>query len=360
MPTKPSSKLIEKILQKYQLSEKISNIAAFESGYRNTIVPLELDSKEKLALIFYKSEPGITKKIQAANQVSDYLAKKNWPTRQSIKKNGQAILKISINQKKYYCCLYNYLPGATINWENYSMKHIKLLGQVLGFLHHELLNFDTKTPNLYDNEILILEKKMKKMNNYFNQKNVLTAVEQKLKLTIKKEAFVQFEQLLAKLKKNQSNQILHLDFVRSNILFDFMPSNYFQTNPNQKKFTFDAHQTKSQKLVTISGILDFEKVSLGPPIIDLARTLAFLLVDCKYKAPQKVKKYFLYSGYHKRGHQKVPNSKLLNQLVYFFLFYDFYKFLQHNPYEFLPQNMHYTRTKKYLINRNLISMSIKK
>ena len=359
MPIKPSPKLIEKILEQYQLSEKINQIPDFESGYRNTVVPLELNSGEKLGLIFYKSEPGIVKKIKAANQVSDYLAKKDWPTRHSIKKNSQAIIKISLNQKKYYCCLYNYLPGITINWEDYSMKHIKLLGQVLGSLHHQLSNFDIKTQNLYDSETRMLERKTKEMINYFNQKNVLKAVEQKLKLSIEKKAFVQFEQLLTKLKKHPSNQILHLDFVRSNILFNFMPSSYFQTNPNQKKFALDVHQTKNQNFLTITGILDFEKVSLGPPIIDLARTLAFLLIDCKYKAAQKIRKYFLYSGYHKRGEYELPDAKLLNPLVDFFLFYDFYKFLQHNPYEFLSQNDHYLRTKKYLIQRNLVSLTIK-
>ncbi len=128
-----------------------------------------------------------------------------------------------------------------------------------------------------------------------------------------------------------------MDFVRGNILF------------------------KGSK---ICGILDFEKAGYGIKLLDIARTLAFLLVDCKYKNEVKIRKYFLQSGYIKRGgadfNRRIINTAdkkldLLEELVNTFLIYDFYKFLRHNPYEFLHQNEHFIRTKKYLLERGVIT-----
>jgi Ser/Thr protein kinase RdoA (MazF antagonist) len=104
----------------------------------------------------------------------------------------------------------------------------------------------------------------------------------------------------------------------------------------------------------ISGILDFEKASWGPPIFDIARTLAFLIVDCKYKPEPKVRKYFLHSGYNKRGDSNFTHTKVFEQLVDFFLVHDFYKFLKHNPYETLEQNEHFVRTRDFLLKRNIL------
>jgi len=129
-----------------------------------------------------------------------------------------------------------------------------------------------------------------------------------------------------------------MDFVRGNILFD--------------------------EGVHITGVLDFEKASHGHPLFDIARTLAFLLVDCKYKTEAQVRKYFLLSGYNKRGTGDFKitamNARLLEQLVELFLLYDFYKFLRHNPYEALPQNEHFVRTQALLLQRQLLAGSAKK
>ena len=119
-----------------------------------------------------------------------------------------------------------------------------------------------------------------------------------------------------------------MDFVRGNILFDGSD---------------------------ITGILDFEKTAMGHNFVDIARTLAFLMVDCKFKTVDKVVKYFLYSGYHKRGQMKdVGDKAILNQLIEMFLVYDFYKFLRHNPYESLHLNEHYVRTNHILDKRGVI------
>jgi Ser/Thr protein kinase RdoA (MazF antagonist) len=133
-----------------------------------------------------------------------------------------------------------------------------------------------------------------------------------------------------------AKQPLHMDFVRSNILFEAVPAGDFN--------------------MSISGILDFEKAAYGHPLFDIARTLTFLLVDCKYKAPDKVRKYFLGSGYIKRGAAMLPSKhmSILEPALNLFLFHDFYKFLRHNPYESLPDNEHFMRTAQLLIPRQLI------
>jgi hypothetical protein len=129
--------------------------------------------------------------------------------------------------------------------------------------------------------------------------------------------------------KLEDQQPLHMDFVRSNVLFN-------------------AH-------ATIAGIIDFEKTGKGHPMLDIARTLAFLLVDCKYKEPGKVYKYFVHSGYRKRGKNNINiNPRLLHELTNIFLLHDFYKFLRHNPYESLGRNEHFVRTRDILIARALL------
>lgn len=361
-----NQKLIYKILSLYGFKQSDIQILPSQAGYRNKVVPLEYNSKEKLALIFYKAEPGILEKIKTANQVSNYLARKNWPTRrtrtrilpqiQSLSQTSpfpqQSIVQITSSTKTYYCCLYNYLPGFTINWESYSMKHIKLLGQVLGWLHHDLKDFPSKS---LSNEVTNLEAKLAIMNKYFIQKNVINALEQKLKLNINKNTFVQFEQLLFQVSKLTEQQALHLDFVRGNILF-----NNSSDNSISDKLIF-VDQRKKDDLTSnlyISGVLDLEKTAVGPKLIDLARTLAFLIIDCKYKENEKVKKYFLNSGYQKRGQQTLTNQRLLEPLIAYFLFYDLYKFLKHNPYESLSKNEHFVRTSQWLVKKRLLSSVI--
>lgn len=345
-----NQKLIKKVVSAYGLNPQTTRILPLQEGYRNKVVPLELSSGEKLALIFYKSEANILKTIKTANQVSDYLATQNWPSRrtQTPPNSPQSIVQIAHSNKKYYCCLYNYLPGSTINWENYSMKHIKLLGQVLGWLHHDLESFSTK---YLDDEISILEEKTTIMSKYFIQQNVVKSFEQKLKLQINKNVFVQFNKLLFQLSQLPNQQVLHLDFVRGNILFSHSPNNSLSD-----KFIFTSNHKKNtaSSSLCISGVLDFEKTATGLKIIDLARTLAFLIIDCKYKDEQKVKKYFLDSGYKKRGQQKLSHPELLEPLIAYFLFFDFYKFLKHNPYEYLPQNEHFIRTRDWLVNKKLL------
>jgi len=182
----------------------------------------------------------------------------------------------------------------------------------------------------------------KRMHSYFSDPQVCSALQQKTGLSVNEKVFKTILITLRVCEKLPNQQVLHMDFVRSNILFS-------GSQDNSK--------------LAISGILDFEKTAYGHIVFDIARTMAFLMVDCKNKTPGQVHKYFLISGYIRRGGNGFQNIILnvkdrkinvLDSLINLFLLYDFYKFLRHNPYEYLYQNEHFIKTKKLLLERSLI------
>lgn len=199
------------------------------------------------------------------------------------------------------------------------MRRLKELGQTMATMHSAVRDYSGMLPSLIG-ELTALHARMQQ---YFVNQSVSTALQQKLDIQVSVFNFTEVFTHASRLPA----QPLHMDFVRGNILFTGN---------------------------TISGILDFEKAAQGPPIFDIARTLAFLLVDCKHKPAAKIRKYFLQSGYVKRGGQQLPSPNLLETLVSFFLLHDFYKFLRHNPYEYLPRNEHFMRTRSILLQRGLI------
>ena len=177
------------------------------------------------------------------------------------------------------------------------------------------------------------------MHKYFSDPLVANAMHTKLGLKVDDIVFTNNKKLI-KIATKLPEQPLHMDFVRSNVLF-----------------ANNSHE--------ITGVLDFEKAVYGSPVFDIARTLAFLLVDCKYKTEAQVRKYFLQSGYNKYGRAnfspitvRISNRTLdvLEEAINMFLFYDFYKFLRHNPYESLHANEHYIRTVNLLVSRGVIRL----
>lgn len=286
------------------------------SGYRNTQIHLQYGNKEYM-LCIYKKEKGIKERIDNADRVIS-LCYPALPVKQRIK-----VISTSPN----LIILYSYLPGSTISWEGYTMKHIKALGEYMGKLHRILGRIRYKDIEL-ENEIDLSVSHLKEMEKYFKDKGVIEAMKKKLHVFPSfntREYLKVFKEL-----RSMDTQILHMDFVRGNILF------------NAKK--------------EITGIIDFEKCSYGPRVLDIARTLAFLLVDCKYKPEEKIRKYFLISGYSKRGEMKLPSTKIINIIVEYFLLYDFFKFLYHTPYESLKDNEHFIRTRNRLLDSKVICL----
>jgi Ser/Thr protein kinase RdoA (MazF antagonist) len=299
-----------------------NRIYAPQKGYRNEIWPVKTNNGQMLNVTFYKREAGIVDRIRYANLASEYLSACGLPTRQRFDRRT-LVLRTSFGVTNIN--IYNYLPGVTIPWEAYTMSHIKNLGMVMSNMHSHLSDMPIEGfSSVYDEYLQII----KRMKRYFSEIAVQKAISQKLNIEIKVGLLDKYLKLLNKSKTQPGQQVLHMDFVRGNILFD-----------NQE----------------ISGILDFEKTAVGHTIMDISRTLAFLLVDCKYKTSDKVNKYFLYSGYKKRGQTKdIGDDTLRNQLVVMFLIYDLYKFLRHNPYESLSMNEHYIRTRDILVKSGVL------
>lgn len=308
--------LVERILQKYQVVYR--TILPAQKGYRNTTFPV-VTAGEMLNVIIYKNEPGMAERIQHINKLGVFLHAHSLPARHAY---DHRILRLKTDTgAQRFAALYYYVPGNTIPWEAYTMDHIKQLGKAMGDMHARLAHYPYDLPSVAD-ELLALNKRMCR---YFAGSGVHNALSKKLGVRVDHADFT----LALNTAKNLPGQALHMDFVRGNILFEG---------------------------TRITGILDFEKAAYGHPVFDVARTLAFLLVDCKYKSAAKTTKYFLQSGYNKRSAAQFSAFAELNQLLPFFLLHDFYKFLRHNPYEYLPQNEHFIRTKAILVKLGVLGV----
>jgi len=342
--TQPQTKLISRILDAYDV--RYDRILPVQKGYRNQSFGIVRPDGPVLNLILYKSEPGILRKIRAANTVSDYLAARGFPARKTC---NSKIIRLRAAGRIKYGALYEYLDGHTIPWEAYTKQHIKLLGKTMSDMHAALADMPAEVagprlPAVTDEYRAIVTR----MGRYFEDESVRRALATKLRLAVNRSHIERFESLLVACAQFRHQQPLHMDFVRSNILFDLSDD------------APGAHSDLASQQVRLTGILDFEKTAAGHPLFDIARTLAFLLVDCKYKTEAEVRKLFLESGYNRRGAAPLSRqltAKLLEPLVNLFLLHDFYKFLRHNPYEFLPDNEHFVRTRVQLLKRGVVTSS---
>lgn len=313
---------MSRVLRAYNIeADKISKP---QKGYRNEIWPILTRDKQMINITFYKRESGIVDRINRADKVSGYLRSNGFPAKKRI---DSRVLSLTSGNLVVNICAYDYLPGSTIPWEAYTMERIKTLGSTMSNMHASLRKMPTiNLPSVYDEYLAIIER----MRTYIKNPNVKAASLKKLKIIVNLDRLDDYSEFLKSLKSTPNQQTLHMDFVRGNILF----------NHNE-----------------ITGILDFEKTARGHVDMDIARTLAFLLVDCKYKTNEKVNKYFLRSGYQKRGANKdYKNDDNLQKLVEMFLLYDLYKFMLHNPYESLKYNEHFMRTKDILVIYGVVSL----
>lgn len=327
--------LIARIISAYGFTP--NHIHPVEKGYRNQSFPVTLTDGRAVNVIIYKEEKDIVTKITAAHTVSSLLVPTGLPVRYPL---DPRVITLTGTHNTRYAALYPYLPGTTIPWEGYTQKHIKLLGETLSNIHAALAAVDprqcTTLPNVADEYRSIVNR----MRTYMEHPDVLRAIHQKLGWHSAPDTFQRIELALTAGKRTARTHPLHMDFVRSNILF-----------------------SHTHAPLTITGILDWEKAACGHPLFDIARTLAFLIVDCTYTPEASVRKYFLYSGYQKRGVSHLPRGHvvhhgvqhdLLELLIDLFLMHDLYKFLRHNPYEFLNENAHYVRTRDLLVRRGRI------
>lgn len=337
-----SKKIVPRIMMQYGIS--VDEVSSVQKGYRNECYRVLWGGGEA-NLIIYKNEVNIDQTILRANNLSAFAHLKGLPVRFPVDKR---ITVINTKQQRRFASLYNYLPGHTIPWEAYSKKHIKLLGQALSDLHYSWRNRDD---NLSDITSLLLSQ-FYSMKKYFNEPGVTQALRSKLALLLVEESFESLEKHLKISEKLTPIQPLHMDFVRGNVLF--------------KEGQISLISKYSLGKVELTGILDFEKVARGHIVFDIARSFAFLLVDCAHYSEEKLRKYFLASGYKKRGQQGISypiirhgahRTHLFEELTTYYLLYDFFKLLRHNPYEALKENHHYIRTRDLLIKRGMIQLT---
>ncbi|MCL2001854.1 aminoglycoside phosphotransferase family protein [Candidatus Saccharibacteria bacterium] len=304
---------------------KNPEIFTYNHGYRNHSFGILAEGK-KYNLMLLKNEPTALERMQNADLVSQIVAAAGLPARLLA---DPRTLKAATDKGYRLARLYYWLEGSTIPWEAYTRKHLRELGKTLAELHASLANTDLPLPDA----LTELTDYNDTMQAYFAKSEVQKALTAKLNLKtrINYDKIARF--LGAQPLQGLARQPLHLDFVRGNILWATPKS---LLNP------------------TISGIIDFEKTAAGSPLIDLARTYAFLLVDCPKSEP-KIAKYFLHSGYIKYGKsQLLIPPKIFYNMTNFFLLFDFYKFLSHNPYEDLENNYHFCRTRDILLVRNIL------
>lgn len=325
-----SEDVLADIAEKYGVD--VASFGVAEGGYRNISHSFVGKDGRMYNFILYKNEPGIVDLIRRTNALGTFVQKAGLPVRAPI---DERALKVG----RRYGSLYEYLDGTTIPWEAYTMKHIKLLGFGMARFHAAASVYDGS--DLPDVEA-IYEEVTGRMKRYFADENVRKALDEKLRLSV---LLPEFTTLLNGAKNLPGRTPLHMDFVRSNVLF-------------REARVEDAFVVEN---LALSGILDLEKAAVGHPLFDAARTLAFLLVDCP-KPENKIRKYFLDSGYRKRGGRElqpvqVGGEDLLEQLLTLFLTYDFYKFLKQNPYESLPKNHHFKRTVDILLARKVLQYS---
>ncbi len=332
--------LITAIAKAYKL--RVIEVFPVQKGYRNESHVLKLEDRF-VNVILYKAENGILEKIHNADVSAQILAKYDLPVRVQI---DERIIQIKSANFVQYGGLYNYLPGSTISWEAYTKDHLRSLGITMAKMHcvYSQVSIRNNAPSVIDE----CSELASRMTGYFAQTGVQKALEVKLELQAPKH-MDRFVRVFNELRNATDQHLLHMDFVRGNVLFGQRTAN--------SQYGYGS--------VEISGIIDFEKTAYGLAVFDVARTLAFLLIDTKYKREAEVRRYFLRSGYIKHGevnlitHYKVGSKPInvLEVLVDFFLLHDLYKFLLHNPYEYLSSNEHYIRTVTLLKQRGRLGIA---
>ena len=333
---KLSDEHLRSVLKMY--GREFARLDFVASGYRNTSHIVETTNNLLCNLIVYKREPGIAERIERINQLSVHVRSAGLPVRVPL---DTRLLQIRTTKTVRYACLYSFEYGTTIPWEAYTKKHIKLLGMALGRFHEAGKGLrDVLLPSVASECMAQCDS----MENYFAKNTINKAILQKLrvKVNVSFRALRLFLQFCDDLPDQQP---LHMDFVRGNVLFR----------------TAEVGDRLAVGGLALSGILDLEKASQGHPLFDVARSLAFLLVDCN-KPSVKIYSYFLNSGYLKRGGRELKPVRLngcdvLEQMITFFLVYDFYKFLRQNPYESLQDNHHFVRTRDILVERKVLQLT---
>ncbi len=341
-----SSQLVEQIL-KDNYKKLIANpqtplLRKFNEGYMNNCLEISFPNRDgKFIIIVYNALnyflPKHKAQLEQAYETAEILSRHGIPCRIPHKTDtGRHLIEVKIpgSENKHFFGIYNFLPGSTLPWEGWTRRHLRSLGSTMAKMHEIWKAARIDTQNLPE------------WNSYLNHdyehlcgyfiKNA-PYIQSKLSLKFDKEACDQLIDSIKQLSQSFESQLIHYDLVRGNVLFS----------------------DKKEKLIyPIIGIIDFEKVMLAPVIVDIARTLAFLIVDCKYKTENEISRYFFDEGclaQSENQQAKKFSLEALKPLVLYFWLRDLWKFLLSNPYESLKENYHFNKTVEQLIKHKLIT-----
>lgn len=304
----------------------------FDEGYMNTCILINISNpKQNFIFIIYNpnrySNNNKIQQIEDTYHTAKYLEDHGIPVRTAIKtKTGKHLVRINLgktDQDIRTVGLYNYLPGKTLPWEAYTRRHIKSLGLCMARIHKtwESMNFQKLSIPRWKT---YLKKDSAKILDYFTRNQ--DTIAQKLRLQLNADKMMT---IVKNIQQLDENQIVHYDFVRGNILFS---------------------DKKEDETYPITGIIDFEKTMIATPEVDIARTISFLLIDCKYKTDKQISQNFIKEGYIRMGNGRISRLDVINTLMIYFWVRDIWKFLSSNPYDSLSLNYHYQETKTRLLD----------
>jgi Ser/Thr protein kinase RdoA (MazF antagonist) len=340
-----SKKLIAFLASEYGIlslgSTKVT-IHEYSQGYMNHVLQVDINAARYVVVIYnsmrYRGQSGVDF-ISELSRISEYLNAKNFPARRAIlAKRGVFVSQMLLegqNSNPHLVGLYEYLPGNTLEWDGYTRRHLRALGEKMGQMHNLLSEYNSgKRPSAIQEWPEYFERDNKRLMTYIGKhtKSITKKLQLKVHLNEVEKLIKTLGQQIGEIPLR--SQLIHCDFVRGNILFS---------------------ETKLNNTYPIIGVLDFEKMLYGPVIVDVARTLAFLLVDCRYKTEAEILKYFLHEGYIVLGKGSVLSVLELDPYMVYFWLRDFWKFLECNPYEDLKKNYHFNKTVEILMEKKLLS-----
>ncbi|GAB4163253.1 MAG: hypothetical protein Fur003_5980 [Candidatus Dojkabacteria bacterium] len=318
-------RLLKQLENFYNISlDSKPQITLFNEGYMNNCYLINTPKQQLIMVIYnsnrYKTETDINRLEEI------YSLNLNLPIRKPIGyNNSKHLMKYTRKSGiSNFVGLYNYLEGETLPWEGYTRRHLFALGEMHKQLH---LSLSTQPPTKYiESWDQYIKRDSAKLISYFIKNSL--SIERKVKISLDILGLKALTESFSHYRL--AAQLTHMDFVRGNILFS---------------------NIKHKEKYEITGILDFEKMLIAPVEFDIARTLAFLLVDCRFSSDEKIIEYYLKKGY---GYQEKKNDRVIQKFLIYFWCRDLWKFLVSNPYESLADNFHYKATVERLIASGLL------
>jgi thiamine kinase-like enzyme len=307
-----------------------------QEGYMNNCIDIFISKPKQryLGILYNRTRYSPNSRrvfLEQVYEAAEFLDSEGIPSRTPRRtRDGTHItsLKLASENTTRPFGLYSYLPGDTLPWEAYTRRHLRSLGKTMAAIHKIWEDYNGNSSHIPTWK-KYLDLDHSKLSRYLSG-NAPTIL-RKLSLTVDISKLNDLAERLSHLP--EKGQLIHYDLVRGNVLFS---------------------KEKKTDIYPVTGILDFEKVMLAPVSIDIARTLSFLLVDCRYKTDAEIYRYFRDEGYGIQADRGIGGIDNRSPAVIYFWLRDLWKFLSANPYESLEQNFHFKRTVERLSENGFV------